>query len=84
MQSLKWYKKRLGQMNASEVLWRGKAVMRDVTDRALVTRRQRLQQISALMPSKNGEAFEPGFRVTDIQVGQGPPRAGRTISWRPQ
>ncbi len=56
-------------MSAGEVAWRVRSSLRNVADRMLVARRQRVLTTSAILNgSVGGDA--PGFRVSDMEVGQ--------------
>lgn len=69
MQSTRWYIRRLKAMSPREVPWRVKSSLRDVTDRYLVRRRQRTRPLADIFAGK-GAADVPGFRVSDVPVGQ--------------
>ena len=67
MQSLNWYYNRLKVMSAGEVVWRGRATVRDYADKFLVNNRQKLRKSEAFL-NGNGQSKGPDFRVCDIST----------------
>lgn len=68
MQTLDWYYRRLKVMSGAEVAWRVRLRRRDRIDRFLVRYRQRVRKPSVFL-NGNGADLGPGFRVTEMAVG---------------
>jgi len=68
MQTFKWYYHRLRKMSPGEMAWRTRSFLRDNTDRFLIGRRQRLRN-STVFLNGDGQEQGPGFRVSDMDVG---------------
>ena len=67
MQSLNWYAQRFRAMTPGEVIWRARAVVRDVADRHLLGLRKRW---AAHQVASSGAALaSPGYSVSDLPVG---------------
>jgi len=78
MLSTRWYIRRLRAMSPREVPWRVKSSLRDVTDRCLLRRRQRLVPLKAILV-RDGASHELAFRVSDVPIGQWAGYRKRTV-----
>src|SRR5262245_37126789 len=68
MQSLGWYVRRLRSMSGREIAWRLRAGLRDAVDRPRLALRLYPRSDRA-MPAGQ-QAFAPGFRVSDLEIGE--------------
>jgi hypothetical protein len=68
MQSMGWYVRRLRSMSPRELAWRARSSLRAVADRPRFALGLYPQAARALPP--RAAAFEPGFRVSDLEVGE--------------
>jgi Heparinase II/III-like protein/Heparinase II/III N-terminus len=68
MQPLGWYMRRLGSMSWQEIAWRIRDAVRDVVDRPRFALRLYPGPGRALPGDQ--KPFQPGFRVTDVEVGE--------------
>ncbi len=69
MQSLNWYAHRLRVMSAGEVAWRMRSAVRDATDRCRIAMGRHQERV--VQEISDRELVDiPGFRVSEIGVGQ--------------